>query len=191
MRSTAAALAVVVACLLAAACGSDDDADGDGARLTKTAFIAKADAICQEANDRIDAIPEPQTTEELAQLGRQVLDIAREQLARLQALRPLHPEIAAIATGSFRHKQPPQIQGSGYVVHSLEAALWAFHDAQDYREAVLRAVNLGDDADTTGAVCGQLAGACFGEYGIPHEWRSRLGGDALIEGILKRLFEQP
>jgi len=81
-------LAVVVACLLAAACGSDDDADGDGARLTKTAFIAKADAICQEANDRIDAIPEPQTTEELAQLGRQVLDIAREQLARLQALRP-------------------------------------------------------------------------------------------------------
>ena len=88
MRSTAAALAVVVACLLAAACGSDDDADGDGARLMKTAFIAKADAICQEANDRIDAIPEPQTTEELAQLGRQVLDIAREQLARLQALRP-------------------------------------------------------------------------------------------------------
>jgi ADP-ribosyl-[dinitrogen reductase] hydrolase len=52
-------------------------------------------------------------------------------------------------------------------VRSLEAALWAFHDAVDFREAVLRAVNLGDDADTTGAVCGQFAGAYFGESGIP------------------------
>ena len=53
------------------------------------------------------------------------------------------------------------------MVRSLEAALWAFHDAADFREAVLRAVNLGDDADTTGAVCGQLAGAYWGEPGIP------------------------
>jgi hypothetical protein len=88
MRSTAAALAVVAACLLVVGCGSDDDADGEGGRLTKTAFIAKADAICKEANDRIDALPEPQTTEELAELGRQVLDLGREQLARLRALRP-------------------------------------------------------------------------------------------------------
>ena len=49
--------------------------------------------------------------------------------------------------------------GSGYVVETLEVPLWAFHDAADFRAAVLRAVNLGDDADTTGAVCGQLAGA--------------------------------
>jgi len=118
----------------------------------------------------------------------EVLDPAWPPLARLQELRPLHPEVAAIAAGSFRHKRPPQIQGGGYVVRSLEAALWAFHGAADYREAVLRAVNLGDDADTTGAVCGQLAGAYFGESGIPAEWRQRLGGDALIEGILQRLF---
>ena len=57
------------------------------------------------------------------------------------------------------------------MVKSLEAALWAFHDAKDFREAVLRAVNLGDDADTTGAVCGQLAGAYWGESGIPAGWR--------------------
>jgi hypothetical protein len=88
MRSTAAATAVLAACLLAAGCGSDDDADGEGARLTKAAFITRADAICTDANDRIDAIPEPQTTEELAELGRQVLAIGREQLARLRALRP-------------------------------------------------------------------------------------------------------
>ena len=83
-------------------------------------------------------------------------------------------EVDAVADGSFRQKQPPEIVGSGYVVKSLEAALWAFHDAKDFREAVLRAVNLGDDADTTGAVCGQLAGAYWGESGIPQEWREGL-----------------
>jgi ADP-ribosyl-[dinitrogen reductase] hydrolase len=97
----------------------------------------------------------------------------------------LHPEIEEIARGSYL-RQPPM--GSGYVVRSLEAALWAFHDAADFREAVLRAVNLGDDADTTGAVCGQLAGAYFGESGIPQEWRDRLGGRAIIDPILTRLL---
>ncbi len=68
--------------------------------------------------------------------------------------------------GEFRQKHPPEIVGSGYVVKSLEAALWAFHDAKDFRAAVLRAVNLGDDADTTGAVCGQFAGATGASRGF-------------------------
>jgi ADP-ribosyl-[dinitrogen reductase] hydrolase len=72
-------------------------------------------------------------------------------------------------------------------VRSLEAALWAFHNAIDFREAVLRAVNLGDDADTTGAVCGQLAGAHWGERGIPPDWRQRLAGRELIERALNGL----
>ena len=88
-------------------------------------------------------------------------------MRQLREFHALHPEIAEVAAGSFREKQPPEIVGCGYVVKSLEAALWAFHDAKDFREAVLRAVNLGDDADTTGAVCGQLAGAYWGESGIP------------------------
>ena len=75
--------------------------------------------------------------------------------------------IQEVAQGSFRQKQPPAIQGSGWVVKSLEAALWAFHDAGSFEEAVLRGVNLGDDADTTGAICGQLAGAAWGESNIP------------------------
>ena len=58
---------------------------------------------------------------------------------------------------------------------------------RDFREAVLRAVNLGDDADTTGAVCGQLAGACFGESGIPEAWRRELRGRDQIDPILERL----
>ena len=101
---------------------------------------------------------------------------------------PLHAEIAAIAAGSFRSKKPPEIRGSGYVVNSLEAALWAFHDARDFEQAVLRAVNLGDDADTTGAVCGQIAGACFGESGIPARWREGLARRDQIEPVLGRLL---
>lgn len=75
----------------------------------------------------------------------------------------------------------------GYVVKSLEAALWAFHDAKDFREAVLKAVNLGDDADTTGAVCGQLAGAYWGELGIPETWRANLARRDLLETALNGL----
>ncbi len=93
--------------------------------------------------------------------------------------------IDAIAAGS-----PPEIAGTGYVVKSLEAALWAFQGADDFSETVLTAVNLGDDADTTGAVCGQLAGACWGESGIPAEWRDGLARMDIIEPILAKLLDE-
>jgi len=67
-------------------------------------------------------------------------------------------EIAAIAAGVFKKKHPPEIQGTGYVVHSLEAALWAFYRSNSFREGLLMAVNLGGAANTTGAIYGQLAG---------------------------------
>lgn len=107
-----------------------------------------------------------------------------QPLLRLKAIYPLHKEVDEVARGSFREQDPDEIVGSGYVVKSLEAALWAFHDAKDFREAVLRAVNLGDDADTTGAVCGQLAGACWGESGISQEWRDGLARKDMIEKAL-------
>jgi ADP-ribosylglycohydrolase len=87
---------------------------------------------------------------------------------------PLAPAIAEIAAGSFKVKDPPEIEGSGYVVKSLEAALWAFDRSQDFREGALKAANLGDDADTTGTVYGQLAGAYYGEAGIPGAWLGKL-----------------
>jgi ADP-ribosyl-[dinitrogen reductase] hydrolase len=62
--------------------------------------------------------------------------------------------------------------------------LWAFHDADDFEEAVLKAVSLGDDADTTGAICGQLAGAYWGESGIPGPLRSGLARMEMIEKAL-------
>ena len=107
-----------------------------------------------------------------------------ESLQQLRHLCLLHPEIDEVAAGSFREKEPPEIVGSGYVIKSLEAALWAFHDARDCREAILRAVNLGNDADTTAAVCGQLAGAYWGESGIPSEWREGLAQKGMIESAL-------
>ncbi|WP_010584619.1 ADP-ribosylglycohydrolase family protein [Schlesneria paludicola] len=107
-----------------------------------------------------------------------------KSLKQLQEIKPLHPLIEEIAQGSFREKQVPDIRGSGWVVKSLEAALWAFHDSSSFEEAVLKAVNLGDDADTTGAVCGQLAGACWGESHIPESLRSNLARMDLLEQAL-------
>lgn len=97
--------------------------------------------------------------------------------------RPLAPEIDAIACGSFKHRDPPQIRGTGYVVDSLEAALWAFHRSSSFEEGCLMAVNLGDDADTTGAVYGQLAGAFYGMRGIPKHWMARLTNRMMIESM--------
>lgn len=87
---------------------------------------------------------------------------------------PLHPVIGEIAHGSFKMKEPPAIRGSGYPARSLEAALWAFHKSSSFEEGCLLAVNLGDDADTTAAVYGQLAGAYYGESGIPTRHLDRL-----------------
>lgn len=102
--------------------------------------------------------------------------------------KPLCEAIAAIACGSFKGKEPPAIMGTGYVVDSLEAALWAFYKARDFREGALLAVNLGDDADTTGAVYGQIAGAFYGIEGIPEIWRAKVFRSDLILGLADRLF---
>jgi ADP-ribosylglycohydrolase len=93
----------------------------------------------------------------------------------------LAPQIAAVASGSFKNQNPPAIRGTGYVVESLEAALWAFYRSESFRDGLLMAVNLGDDADTTGAIYGQLAGAFYGDGEIPRAWRSKLTQGKLIE----------
>lgn len=101
---------------------------------------------------------------------------------------PLTPEIDEIAAGSFKQRRPPQIQGSGHVVKSLEAALWAFYGSDTFREGCLLAVNLGDDADTTGAVYGQIAGTFYGVEEIPALWRAQLAHRELIEALAERLW---
>jgi ADP-ribosyl-[dinitrogen reductase] hydrolase len=100
---------------------------------------------------------------------------------------PLCPEIAEIAGGSFKCKEPPDIRGTGHVVKSLEAALWAFYRARNFRDGALLAVNLGDDADTTGAVYGQIAGGFYGYGDIPERWRNMITNSDLILSFADRL----
>jgi ADP-ribosylglycohydrolase len=71
---------------------------------------------------------------------------------------PLTLEVDEVANGSFKTRQPPDIKGTGHVVRSLEAALWGFYHSSSFKEGLLKVVNLGDDADTVGAIYGQLAG---------------------------------
>jgi ADP-ribosyl-[dinitrogen reductase] hydrolase len=70
----------------------------------------------------------------------------------------------------------------------LEAALWAFYHSDSFREGCLRAVNLGDDAGTTGAIYGQLAGAFYGRSGIPGRWRVKLALQDRIEQFADQLY---
>ncbi|MYD11659.1 MAG: ADP-ribosylglycohydrolase family protein, partial [Chloroflexi bacterium] len=103
---------------------------------------------------------------------------------------PLAPKIAAIAAGLFKHKQPPEIRGTGYVVDTLEAVLWVFFHSEDFREGALKVVNLGDDADTTGAIFGQIAGAYYGAEAIAPSWRDKLMMAAEITSLADHLHHR-
>jgi ADP-ribosyl-[dinitrogen reductase] hydrolase len=99
------------------------------------------------------------------------------------------PKIVDIARGTYRSKDERAIKGSGYVVAGLEAALWCFDRTDSFDAAVLRAANLGDDADTTAAVCGQVAGAFYGVSGIPERWLERVAMRLEIEQLAIKLYE--
>lgn len=92
-------------------------------------------------------------------------------LPDLESVGPItSPRLKEIASGVYFERTQSQIRGTGYVVDSLEAALWCFHSTDNFRDAVLAAANLGDDADTTAAITGQVAGAFYGEAKIPQKW---------------------
>lgn len=110
-------------------------------------------------------------------------------LSRDEFTGELVPEVEAVATGSYRERRSSEIRGTGYVVDSLEAALWAFASTDSFADAVLAAVNLGDDSDTTGAVCGQIAGAFYGADAIPSDWLEQLTMREEIAALADRLLE--
>lgn len=101
---------------------------------------------------------------------------------------PLDPRVEAVARGSWRSLEPPAIRGTGYVVDALQAAIWAVAGAHDFRDAILRAANLGDDADTTAAIAGQLAGVRWGAAAIPASWRNAITYGERIMAIAGRLY---
>jgi ADP-ribosyl-[dinitrogen reductase] hydrolase len=89
----------------------------------------------------------------------------------------LHDEVLRVAHGSFKQEKGYEggIRGKGYIINALEAALWAFwSDEGLFEKGALAAVNLGDDTDTTAAIYGQLAGACYGYQNIPPKWLNKL-----------------
>jgi ADP-ribosyl-[dinitrogen reductase] hydrolase len=102
---------------------------------------------------------------------------------------PLSPEIDDIACGSFLRKSPPEVAGTGHVVKSLEAAMWAFSQSSNFKDGCLLAANLGNDADTTAAIYGQIAGAYYGVLDIPESWRQRLAFLDIIERLANGLFD--
>ena len=109
-----------------------------------------------------------------------------EVLAPSTQTLPMSGALESIARGDYQAKAEDQIKGSGYVVQSLEAALWCFWQTDSFEACVLRAANLGDDADTTAAVAGQVAGAFYGESGIPAHWLGKLA----MAGDIGRWAEQ-
>lgn len=152
--------------------------------------LTHADIRCIEANELLAWI--------LWNLSR---GMAKEELfsgIAAFAERLTDAEMLLLAQGSYLRLEPPLIAGSGYVVKSLEAALWAFARSDSFAEGALMAVNLGDDADTTGAVYGQIAGAFYGHDAIPAAWRSGLFqhdrilalSDALIQHSAAQLPEE-
>lgn len=100
-----------------------------------------------------------------------------------------HEAVAEIAAGSWRGKRRDEISSSGYVVHTLEAALWAIDGARSFEDALIAAVNLGGDADTVGAVTGQLAGTLWGASRIPADWLEKLAWRERIERLALSLFD--
>ena len=97
-------------------------------------------------------------------------------------------EIKAISQADWAAKSVDEIHSTGYVVHTLEAAIWAVGTTTSFEEALIKAVNLGHDADTVGAVTGQIAGARYGADAIPERWRNSLVRGNIIEDKAATLF---
>jgi ADP-ribosylglycohydrolase len=109
----------------------------------------------------------------------------------------IHPKEIKLFDRILKHNihtvSEDKIYSSGYVLHTLEASIWCLLTTDNYKDAVLKAVNLGDDSDTTGAVTGGLAGLLYGFDSIPTEWIEQLAKqeeiDYLAERMSARLFE--
>ena len=126
------------------------------------------------------------------QLRAALLGSGRDEVLRPAALPSqslVTPAIGTLLVRVHASVARAQIRGTGYVVDALSAALWCFATTDTFADAVLRAANLGDDADTTAAICGQLAGAFYGIDGIPAAWRERVQDAAEIVALADRLYE--
>ena len=101
----------------------------------------------------------------------------------------LYVGVESVSMGAYKTKTEAEIKSSGYVIDTLEAALWAFYTTDSFEEGCIKVVNLGDDSDTVGAVYGQLAGAYYGYDAIPKRWVDKIVQREMILEIADKLLE--
>ncbi len=119
-----------------------------------------------------------------------VLDgLPKNELLAAVTFSPDNLEVISIAAGTFLEKSIDEIEGSGYCVESLEAALWCFFKTESFEECILKAVNLGRDADTTAAIAGQIAGAFYGIQSIRKDWVEKITMSEFIQKTAKELVK--
>ncbi len=121
----------------------------------------------------------------------EILSARFTPLPGLWDVKPLAAKVAEVAEGSFKSPRPPEITGAiqGYVIPSLQAALWAFYHTDNFADGALKVVNLGYDADTYCAIYGQIAGAYYGAQLIPEEWPNSIAKRDLIESMAEKLYK--
>ena len=103
---------------------------------------------------------------------------------------PLCARVMVINAGEYKNKSRDQIRSSGYVIDTLEAAMWSVWNTDNFRDAILLAANLADDADSVAATAGQIAGALYGYSGIPLEWKNKLVQHDRIFQMAGELFDR-
>lgn len=175
---------------------TDPEFAGNGSlmRLAPVAMYwhrEREDALKAARDQSVTTHGTPAAVEACAYFADVLLD-AIEAQPKAQVLRPREwpadKDVDAIARGSWIGKQRSDIQSSGYVIHTLEAALWSVSQTENFRDAVVLAANLGGDADTVAAVTGQLAGAVWGVSDIPKAWIHRLAWQQRIRQLAAALF---
>jgi ADP-ribosyl-[dinitrogen reductase] hydrolase len=153
--------------------------------LEKTIYFAKESS--RATHGALECVDACQLFAEM--LFRALSGLSKDEILFDTTLNFSASKIKDIADGSYCQKPINQIHGTGYVVDSLEAALWCFYQTSTFETAILQAANLGDDADTTAAVCGQIAGAYYGESEIPLKWLERLFMQTEISSLAGKLTE--
>lgn len=157
--------------------------DDDAARRDAAARQSRTTHGAPEAVDACIAFSE-MLAEAIA--GKRRSEVLGDRLGAL----PYAGQIAGIMAGSWRCKARDEIKSSGYVAHSLEAAIWCVGRTGSFADAVLLAANLGEDADTVAAITGQLAGAIYGYRDIPSDWLGQLASQGLIFGMARQLVDR-
>ncbi len=176
---------------------ADSAGNGSLMRLAPVVLFAHADManVHQYAADSSRTTHGAPEAVESCQLFAEILSAAlsgksKDLLLKDLQLKPRLAKTEAIAKGTFLKKDETEIHGTGYCIASLEASLWCFFKTDNFQDAVLRAANLGDDADTTAAITGQIAGAYYGAQGIRPDWIEKLSMRADIESMALGLYER-